>query len=180
MAKIQQVEYSIDNKKFILRHAEVEDAEKLIELMRKLDVETTFLLREADEFTLTIDQEKEFIKKQQDSEVNLLILVEVDGKVIGSCGINGNTRKRLRHSANLGIAILREYWGMGIGKKLIETGIKWTKENDMSRITLQVDTNNYRAISLYLKLGFEIEGTLKNDKILSDGSYRNTYTMALL
>ena len=108
MAKIQQVEYSIDNKKFILRHAEIEDAEKLIELMKKLDAETTFLLREADEFTLTIDQEKEFIKKQQDSEVNLLILVEVDGKVIGSCGINGNTRKRLRHSANLGEEFLRE------------------------------------------------------------------------
>ncbi len=54
------------------------------------------------------------------------------------------------------------------------------KENGIFRITLEVDINNYRAISLYLKLGFEIEGTLRNDKMLSDGSYTSGYVMALL
>ncbi len=69
---------------------------------------------------------------------------------------------------------------MGIGKNLMKSGIEWAKENGIFRITLEVDINNYRAISLYLKLGFEIEGTLRNDKMLSDGSYTSGYVMALL
>ncbi|EDT82699.1 GnaT-family acetyltransferase [Clostridium botulinum NCTC 2916] len=69
---------------------------------------------------------------------------------------------------------------MGIGKNLMKSGIEWAKENGIFRITLEVDINNYRAISLYLKFGFEIEGTLRNDKMLSDGSYTSGYAMALL
>lgn len=179
MAEIEKINYSFQNKNIIIRNAEIEDAEQLIEVMKRLDEETTFLLREPDEFNLSLDQEVKYVSEQKQSDVNLLLVAESDGKIVGTCGINGSLRKRLRHIANLGIAIEREYWRMGIGKKLLETGIKWAKNNGISRITLQVDTVNYRALSLYLKLGFEIEGTLKNDKLLSDGSYRNAYTMAL-
>lgn len=180
MGKIKEENYLVKNKKLTIRHAEIQDAEKLIELMNKLDVETTFLLREPDEFELSFEQEKTYIQSQQDSEVNVFIVAEIDGKIIGTCGINGNTRKRIRHAATLGVAIEKEFWGMGIGKKLMEIGIKWAKENGKSRITLEVDTENHRATSLYIKLGFEVEGTFRNDKILADGSCKNGYAMALL
>lgn len=180
MAEIKAISYVMNGKKVVLRNAVIDDAENLISIMKKVDTETTFLLREPEEFTLTIDEEKEYIQSKQGSEVDLLLLAEVEGKIIGACGLNGSSKKRLRHSINLGISILRDYWGMGIGKKLIETGINCAKENDISRITLQVDANNFRAINLYLKLGFEIEGMLKNDKRLVDGTYINSYTMALL
>ena len=36
---------------------------------------------------------------------------------------------------------------------------------------------NEKAIQLYQKLGFELEGILKNDKRLSDGKYYNTVVM---
>jgi RimJ/RimL family protein N-acetyltransferase len=173
------LKHTIDGKSLILRNGEVSDAEELLELIRKLDNETTFLLREPDEFTLTIDQEERFIQSQQDSEVNLFIVAEFDGRLVGTCGVMGSIRKRLRHTANLGIAIEKDCWGLGIGKKLMEAGIQWAKENGISRIALQVDTNNYRAIGLYIKMGFVVEGTLKNDKLMADGSYRSAYTMAL-
>jgi ribosomal protein S18 acetylase RimI-like enzyme len=39
-----------------------------------------------------------------------------------------------------------------------------------------LETND-KAIELYKKHGFEIEGLLKNDKVLSDGKYYNTIIM---
>jgi RimJ/RimL family protein N-acetyltransferase len=36
---------------------------------------------------------------------------------------------------------------------------------------------NKTAIELYKRLGFEIEGTLKNDKVITDGKYYNTILM---
>lgn len=180
MAIIRQAEYSIDYKVLIIRSAVVEDAKELIDLIKRLDNETTFLLREPDEFNLTLEQEQNFIKDKIDSEGSLFILAELDGKIIGTCGLQGSYRKRLRHTANLGIAISKDYWGLGIGRKLIETAVEWAKSSGISRITLEVDTRNYRAISLYTKVGFEVEGTFKNDKRLADGTYTNGYAMALL
>jgi RimJ/RimL family protein N-acetyltransferase len=180
MAITKNTEFFINDKKVVLRNGKKEDAEKLIELMKLLDKETTFLLREPDEFDLTLEQEEGFVESQLNSEVNLFLVAEVDGEIIGSCGINGSKRKRLRHSATLGVAIRKDYWCLGIGRKLMEKGIQWAQENGMSRITLHVDSENLRAINLYMKLGFEVEGILRNDKILGDGTVTNTYTMALL
>lgn len=180
MSKIEAIKYKVDEKIVVLRNGDIDDAEELLEVINRLDYETPFLLREPGELTMTIEQEKMFLQSKIESEVNLFILAEIDGKIIGTCAVNGSTRKRLRHSANLGIAIFKDYCGKGIGRRLMVTSINWAKENGISRITLQVDANNFRAINLYLKLGFEIEGTLKKDKLLSDGTFIDTYTMALL
>jgi RimJ/RimL family protein N-acetyltransferase len=180
MAKIEKLSYYNKGKNIIIRNAALGDAQRLVELMKKLDTETTFLLREPEEFTLTVEQEQKFIETKLESQVELFLLAEVDGAIIGSCALNGNTRKRLRHTGSLGIALIEKYWGLGIGRKLMETAIVWAKENGITRVTLEVDTSNYRAISLYTKLGFQVEGTFINDKRLADGSYRNGYAMAIL
>jgi len=180
MSKLGQVEYATQKGIITIRPAEVKDAEELIKLIGKVERQTDFLLREPDEFTLTIEQEEKLIWSQLDSEVDVMLIAKTDGKIVGICSLNGNARKRIRHCAKFAIAVDIEYSGMGIGKKMMEACINWARENRISRITLEVDTNNYGAISLYMKLGFEIEGTFKNDKLLPDGSYTNGYAMALL
>lgn len=180
MSKINSFNYFVGEQKVVIRSSGVEDAEALIGLMKVMDNETTFLLREPDEFTLTLEQEQRFIASKLDYELGIFIVAEVDGQLVATCGLEGRTRKRLRHTANIAIAVKKEYWGKGIARKLMETAISWAKENDISRVTLEVDTVNYRAISLYTKLGFEVEGTFKNDKRLADGSFVNGYAMALL
>lgn len=44
-------------------------------------------------------------------------------------------------------------------------------------MTLRVSETNERASALYQKHGFTIEGILKKDKRLSDGTYDNTIVM---
>lgn len=180
MGKINKESYIINDKELILRTAEVEDSESIINLLKKIDNETTFMLREPGEFQLSIEQEEGILQNMLPSKTTTLIVAEYDGKIIGTCGINGNTRIRIAHVASLGIAIEKQHWSKGIGRKLMEAGIKWAKESGITRLTLEVDTDNYKAISLYLKLGFEVEGTHRNDKRMSDGSYKSGYSMALL
>ncbi|AEN88747.1 Acetyltransferase, GNAT family [Priestia megaterium WSH-002] len=47
----------------------------------------------------------------------------------------------------------------------------------MKKMTLNVLETNKKAIDLYTKFGFEVEGVLKNDKVLSDGKFYNTVVM---
>lgn len=76
--------------------------------------------------------------------------------------------------------MLQNYWGYGIGKNLLTESIAWADANGIQKIALNVLETNDKAIKLYQKLGFEIEGTLKNDKILSDGKFYNTIMMGRL
>lgn len=180
MGKINPIVYNVKNMNITIRTANPEDGEKIIELIKAIDEETTFLLREPGEFNMTLQKEKEFLSDKQEDPTGIFLMAEVEGSPIATCTLAGNSRKRLLHASNLAIAIKEQYCNLGIGRRMMETAIAWAKENNITRITLEVDTNNYRAISLYTKLGFEVEGTFKMDKKMSDGSYRNSYAMALL
>ncbi len=75
------------------------------------------------------------------------------------------------------VNILRNYWGYGIGKQLLQQSIAWAEETGLKKMTLQVLETNRKAIELYTSLGIEVEGVLKYDKLLSDGHYYSTIVM---
>ena len=59
-----------------LRSAEENDAKNLIDYLKITAAETTFLIREPDEITLSIEQEQAFIKAKKDNENELLLISE--------------------------------------------------------------------------------------------------------
>lgn len=103
----------------------------------------------------------------------------VDQKVIGWCDISSLDRPIFKHSGTLGMGILKPYRGQGIGKKLITATILAAKESGLTRIDLTVRETNTNAIALYKKVGFEVEGVLRN-AIYVDGVYTNHIAMAIL
>ncbi len=58
----------------------------------------------------------------------------------------------------------------------VDLGERWL---NLSRLELQVYTDNEAAIGLYKKFGFEIEGTLRRMSF-RDGQYVDAYAMARL
>lgn len=72
---------------------------------------------------------------------------------------------------------MKEFWGYGIGKRLLNESIVWADAAGIQKMTLRVSETNERASALYQKHGFKIEGILKKDKRLSDGTYNNTIMM---
>ena len=53
----------------------------------------------------------------------------------------------------------------------------WCKRQNVCKLCLQVDTSNTPALGLYLRLGFEVEGTLRREARMADGSYRDLHVM---
>lgn len=79
----------------------------------------------------------------------------------------------------MGIVVKKEYWGMGIGEKLMNEAINWCREKKLEQLELEVATKNERAISLYKKMGFEIYGTKKHALKYLDGTYADQHYMIL-
>lgn len=80
-----------------------------------------------------------------------------------------------------GFTIKKSFKGKGLGFQVLEHIKNDAKSRGFMRIELTVDTENSPAINLYRKVGFEIEGKLKNNyRLASTGNYYDEYLMALL
>ena len=114
-------------------------------------------------------------------KTDLPLAAELDGAVVGAAGLHpAGVSPRRRHVLLLGISVLPEAQGYGVGSALMaalcDYADRWA---GVLRIELGVYTDNARAIGLYKKFGFEIEGTMRG-YALRDGQYTDTYAMARL
>lgn len=77
--------------------------------------------------------------------------------------------KKLRGNAYLTIAIKEVYRNKGIGSKLMDTAESFAKEKGARRMELDVLGKNKRAIELYKRRNYEIEGVKKGAIEEADG-----------
>jgi RimJ/RimL family protein N-acetyltransferase len=106
--------------------------------------------------------------------------VALDGeRVVGWCDITPRDRPAERHSGVLGMGLLPEWRGLRLGRRLIERTLEAARAFPLTRVELAVRADNERAIALYRKVGFEVEG--RRRRVLRiDGVYYDDITMALL
>ncbi|KGE16968.1 GNAT family N-acetyltransferase [Paenibacillus wynnii] len=142
-----------------LRKLVPEDSEELLQLQHQLDEESTFMLLEPDERQSGLRQVREMIENFMMAETSVLIGADVDGILVGFMSLRGGTVRRNQHSAYLVIGILKQYQGVGIGTALFHEMHEWAVEHHVIRLELTVMTHNHRALALYIKSGFTIEGT---------------------
>ncbi len=154
-----------------------EDAEELLRLQHQLDQETKFMLLEPDERQSSLHQVKEMIESFASADTSILIGAEADNSLIGFMSIRGGSVRRNRHSAYIVIGILRQYQGQGIGAALFREMDRWARDTEIVRLELTVMTHNELAMSLYIKNGFEIEGT-KRKSLVIDGQWVDEYYMS--
>ena len=83
------------------------------------------------------------------------LIAFVDGKVAGTAGIDAiGAQYKVAHRAEFGIGILKEYWGLGIGRALMEACIHCAKTAGYAQLELEVVAEYARAISMYQTAGF--------------------------
>jgi putative acetyltransferase len=98
-------------------------------------------------------------------------------KVVGYIVLSIQSNKRYSHIGSLGLMVNSNFQGIGVGTKLLESVIDLADNWFMLyKIELEVNVDNEKAINLYKKFNFEIEGTRRGTKI-SDGKYCDCYYM---
>lgn len=99
-------------------------------------------------------------------------------RIIGSASLKFNSQEALKHKSELGLTVHDDYQNRGIGTALLKHVIDIARMKKLSKTFLLVSTDNERAIHMYKKAGFEIEGKLCKESYVN-GKYRNEYRMAL-
>lgn len=163
----------------IYREATTQDAAGLLLHQSTVGGETDNL--SFDQYTFNISPEKEarFIDRFAKSERDVMLIALDGDKVVGNGIIECERARRYSHRATLSITVLRDYWGQGIGSRLMEMMVDLSRSHNIDVISLEVRADNSRAIALYEKFGFDRIGKYKKFFKIN-GSFYDALLMQLL
>ena len=144
-----------NGKEAVIRNGNETDGKAVFDVFNQTHAETDYLLSYPEENSFDSEQEAQFLKEKTKSLNETELVAVIDGKIAGTAGIEAVGNKyKVKHRAELGISILKEYWGLGIGKALMMACIHCAREAGYEQLELSVVAENERALSLYRELGF--------------------------
>ncbi len=119
-----------------------------------------------------------FYRRSIDNDLCHFVALQ-DDVVIGWCDVLPTHGEARAHVGILGIGLVPDARGKGLGAKLMEAAIAKAWAKGLTRIELAVRADNLRAKALYERMGFQVEG-LQRRAMLVDGRYHDAIAMALL
>ena len=157
------------------RRASPDDAAAIVRLMSDPEVFPGLLQTPYP----SVEAWRKHLEQQVEQQDGLHLLAIDNGEAIASGGIHSvSPRLRRRHAAGLGICVARERQRQGLGSEMMRRLLDWSDNwAGYLRIELSVYTDNERAIALYRRFGFEMEGTHRAHA-LRNGAYVDSHSMA--
>lgn len=158
---------------YIIEIATAEDAEGIVNLRKVCGMETDNLTYGKEGPHLSVEQQRRNIERILNSEKDVFYVAKMDGEIVGSADYFTFPKERMAHRGEFGICVRKSAWGQGIGHALMSKILDFAKNTAQAEIiSLEVRTDNTRAIKLYQDFGFRklctFEGFFKIDGKLVD------------
>lgn len=139
----------------LLRNGTEDDGQAVFDNFNLTHGETDYLLSYPDENSFDAMQEGRFLKEKAESQKEIQIVAVVDNAIVGAAGIDAvGTKYKVRHRAEFGISVAKEFWGLGIGRSLLDACIECARAAGYIQLELNVVAENTRALSMYKRAGF--------------------------
>lgn len=138
-----------------LRNGTERDGQAVYENFNLTHGQTDYLLSYPEENSFDAARQSQVLKEKSESENEIELVVVVDNAVVGTAGIEAIGKKyKVRHRAEFGISVAKEFWGLGIGHALMTACIECARSAGYIQLELNVVAENIRALSMYKKAGF--------------------------
>ena len=167
-----------------LRAARAGDERPFLALFEALDAESEYLLFEPGERSTTAAQMRARIVEGRRSGRETLIVAArrgADGGTVldGFVGGIAGAGWRNAHALNLVLGVRRAASGRGLGRRLLDALEAEARANGIHRLGLGVMAGNDRALALYERAGFVLEGC-RRDAVRLRSGYADEWFMGKL
>lgn len=143
-----------NDKKCLIRNAVGDDAQEVLNIFLLTHDQTDFLSSYGDEAAFDTAFERQFLTGKECSDREAYLCAVVDGRIVGTAGLDSKGENKVRHRAEFGIGVDKDFWGMGIGRALVKACIECAKAAGYSQLELEVVSDNTSAVALYKSMGF--------------------------
>ena len=161
---------------FLLHPAYPKDGQVIVDNIMAICAEEVYL--QTDSFVKSSAWERVIINGIDKQNRQLLAVIEVDSKVVGHGRLfPGSYGGKDRHVADVGLAIIAPYRGIGLGKAMLRYLIEWAQAMGYEKMAAEVMACNERALHLFESFGFEREG-VRHKQLKVQGNYVDEIMMA--
>jgi len=94
--------------------------------MREVAEEDAYLMAET---VVDLLDHEEVVFRENDVESRIFFVATIDDEVVGWAHLQSPNFEKLSHTAELTMGVKDEYWGHGIGSRLMERGLDWARSN---------------------------------------------------
>lgn len=165
----------------IVREVLPEDAAGLAATLKQLTTETDFITRDEDSPHMSAQEMAVFIEQKARSFNEICLVAKIGDNVAGVLMISAHSHTRINHIGEIFLAVLKDYWGYGLGQLLMTAAIDWAEHSGViRRLELTVQRRNAKAVHIYEKFGFKIEGIKKRGAKTKNGEFLDVYLMGKL
>jgi len=162
---------------FQIRQAGWRDFGALLALQKQI-------VREAEHLVPTGKDHKEpvffaFLKALLHRNRVMTLLAEQNGELIGYITIVFGKFRRVRETVYIVVGVRASHRGNGVGTALLQAAETYSRERKMHRMELEVFETNDKAVRLYEKLGFQLEGR-RREAVKTSSGYTDIIWMGKL
>jgi RimJ/RimL family protein N-acetyltransferase len=162
-----------------IRVAGPPDAAALLELKRQLDRETSFMMFEPGERASSVTELAAELGQAARSQNSVIIVADAGDYLAGYVELTGGSLRRSRTTAYVVLGVLAHAAGQGLGTGLLRQATDWATAHGLHRLELTVMAHNTRAIRLYERMGFAVEGR-RAECLIVDGQFVDELSMAAI
>lgn len=163
----------------VIRKAIPSDAPELLRVLQILNSETDFLVMDELGLNMETDAMAGNLAQMYESPNNLLLVALLDGMIVGVASVMASAEPSAAHIGEIGISLLKEYWGFGLGSFMMEEILIWAVTTGViRRLELTVQARNERACRLYEKFDFQTEAVMARGVKSAQGAFLDVYLMS--
>lgn len=170
-------EQAIGGKNVIFRHPKASDVKEMMNLINSLVEERAEIAKTK---KVTLGEEKRWLANTLKSirkKEKIMIIVEADGILVGSCEVTQDSYDVSRHVGTLGVGLRKDVRGLGVGKKLVQLCLCESKKTlGVKLVRLYVFDTNKIGRSFYKKIGFKETGRIPRG-VFQNGIYKDDIIM---
>jgi L-phenylalanine/L-methionine N-acetyltransferase len=163
---------------FSIRAAEPGDAPGLVALGREIGQEPGGWLITTNDWRSPAEERRYLKALRRYEHAAVFVAVTEEGTPVGRLSIARDQHPASAHVADLGLMVAASHRRRGIGRALLDEGVRWAREHGVTKLELHVFPHNEAAIKLYESYGFEREGYRRRHYRRRDG-YVDAILMAL-
>ena len=169
----------VSGRTMTIRSLDTSDVPAFLEFIARLPHESSNTMQYVGKRQPELDESKARIEKNRADHVTLDIGAFDGGKLIGFINFRmpNPDHPWQMHLGRFGMMVLKDYWGQGVGKKLLSVIEPHAMSAGIQKIEAEVRVANERGVNLYKSSGYKIEGK-RQKAVMIDSEWGDEYSIA--